>query len=124
MENNRFRTTFLPTMSGLLYTNTAYTETGRTQPTMPIPMRYSVVRLRYQSKRTSVRTDMSGTQGRAEEQMYDARLLVHPEITPELGQAVHMIGKWFEIQEVQPKYSLEGFLNHWQVDLDIVEKFD
>lgn len=80
-------------------------------------MRFSVIRIRYQTRTTSVRTDQSGSQGRAEESVYDGRILVHPEVTPETGHKVLVHSVEFTVEEVQPRYDVNGMLMHWQVDL-------
>lgn len=106
--------------TGTLYREIGYTETGREVPTDPVSFRYTVVRLRNQTRRTSVRTDQSGSQGRALEDVYDGRILVHPEIKPEMGEVVEVDGVMFKIDEVQPKWDMAHVLDHYQVDLVLV----
>ena len=113
------RSTFSPTFRGQLYTVVRFTDTGRTIPSKPVAVRYSVVRIRYQSRTTSVRTDQSGSQGRAEEELFDARLLMESKIEPDLGMQIKLGQHWFTVQEVQPRYDAVGYFNHWQVDLNL-----
>lgn len=112
-------TTFLPTHKGQLFQTVEYTGSGREVSTNPVPIRFSVVRIRYQTRTTSVRTDQSGSQGRAEQDVYDGRILLHPEVTPETGQQAVIDGHKFTIDEVQPRYDMAQNLNHWQVDLKL-----
>lgn len=101
----------------------SFTDTGREVVSDPVTMRYSVVRIRTQTRATSVRTDQSGSQGRANEDVFDGRILVHPDVTPEMGRQVQLlIGRnWYTytIDEVQPRFDASGALNHWQVDLTL-----
>jgi len=96
-----------------------FSGTGKEIPSDPIPLRFSVIRLRNQSRETSVRTDQSGSQGRAAEDVYDGRILVHPEVEPQMNQCVKINGREYVIDEVQPRWDMAGNLNHYQVDLKL-----
>ena len=113
----RLKTTFRPMHTGTLYRETGFTETGRPVYSDPVSMRFNVIRLRNQTRETSVRTDQSGSQGRALEDVYDGRILVHPEIEPMMGQVCDIKGVTFKIDEVQPKWAMDTVLSHYQVDL-------
>lgn len=110
-------TSFIPTHKGTLYRSVVFTETGREQYSDPVSLRFSVVRIRTQTRETSVRTDQSGSQGRAAEDVFDGRILCHPELEPMMGQGVKVNGYQYRVDEVQPRYDAAGNLNHFQVDL-------
>lgn len=112
-------TNFIPKHQGTLYTGVSYTDTGDELPANPVRMRFSVVRIRTATRDTSIRTDKSGSQSRAEETFYDGRILVYPDITPENDQVVSVLGVTYRINEVQPKFDALGNLNHYQVDLTL-----
>lgn len=111
------KTTFIPTHKGVLYKSVTFTGSGEEIPADPVPMRYSIIRIRNQTRTTSVRTDQSGSQGRAMEDVFDGRILVHPEIEPEMNQVVFVNNRNYVVNEVQPKYDMAANLNHYQVDL-------
>ena len=109
--------TFIPTHTGILYKTVTFSETGEEIYSDPVPLRFFVVRIRNQTRTTSVRTDQSGSQGRAMEDVFDGRILVHPEIEPEMNQVVFLNNRNYVVNEVQPRWDMASNLNHYQVDL-------
>ncbi len=123
------RSTFIPHHKGVLFRVVEYSVTGSETPSDPVNIKYSVVFLRRKTRSTSVRTDQSGTQGRAEEEVFDGRILVAAwaqqpdgkqiELEPLEGGRIELNGRWYTVQEVQPRYGSFGLLDHWQLDLEL-----
>lgn len=109
---------FLPTQKGVLYTGQTFNGRGKEIPSNPVLMRYTPVRVRNNITKTSIRTDKSASQGRAEELEFDGRILVHPEVTPIEGQKCALQnGEEYVMEVVQEVYDSPGQLDHYQVDL-------
>jgi hypothetical protein len=109
---------FLPTLKGTLYKGLTFNARGKETPSNPVPIRYTAIRTKLDVNLTSIRTDKSASQGRAEELVYDGRILVHPEVKPEEGQIVTLVdGKTYTIEVVQDIRESIGTIDHYQVDL-------
>ena len=110
-------TTFRPTAKAVLYAETGYSVDGRASLGMGVQVGIGPIKTAANMKPTSVRTDTSGTQSRAEEVTYDARILVHPSAALKLGDVMEVFGNHYRIAEIFPRYEMTGSLNHYQVDL-------
>lgn len=76
----------------------------------------SVVSFDLASKRTSVRTDTSGTRGRTDELSGVARFLFPKTFQPVKGDVVEKQGLWLEVIEIHPRFDVMGSLDHIEVD--------
>lgn len=110
-------TTFRPTAWAVLYPETTFSVDGRATLGPGVKVGIGPVTLKTTVGPTSIRTDKSGSQSRAEEETYDARLLVHPGVAVKIGDIMEVYGLHYRVQVVFPRYEMTGNLNHNQVDL-------
>lgn len=80
-----------------------------------------MIRIERQTKPTSIRTDKSGSQGRAEEMVVQGRLLLENRVEPINGDLVSFRGKTYKVVDVFPRFDMDALVNHYQVD---VERWD
>lgn len=83
--------------------------------------RCAIIRLTSSVDTTSVRTDSSASRGRAEEVVYDVRLLMAPRESVKRGDLVTVRLKGaealtVEVMEVHPRADVAGRLHHIEVD--------
>lgn len=92
---------------------------GESRPGTLISTRCGVVRLEVGALKTTVRADASASRGNAEEKVAQSRLLFdHTEsISP--GDKVEVGSFELEVESVFPRYTVNGLLDHLQVDLKI-----
>ena len=78
-----------------------------------------VVRLRATLGKTSIRTDVSASQGHAEEVVEESVLLFLPRVSVEIGDMVEVLGQKLRVTSVQPRVSLvTGQVDMSEVRLD------
>ncbi len=93
---------------------------GRQTFSSPFDSACSVVRLTTATKKTSVRTDSSGTGGSAKEIQADAILLFSPETNLKKNDRVDINGISLRVVEVQIRYGVfSNKPDHLEVDLEI-----
>lgn len=110
--------TFIPQMRGTLRSPTGYTITGDTQYGLSRKIGLSVVRIERQTQPSSIRTDKSGSQGRADENVVQGRLLIEAKGVPANNDLVTVRGTTYRIVDVFPRYDMDGLVNHYQVDIE------
>jgi hypothetical protein len=66
---------------------------------------------------TSIRTDKSGSQGRADESVVQGRLLIENRVEPTGGDLITVRGTTYKILDVFPRFDMDGLVNHYQVDI-------
>lgn len=71
--------------------------------------------------KSSVRVDSSGSRGRADELVGIARFLFPRTVTVNLGDVVSKDGYWLKVVEIHPRYSVEGQMDHFEVDMEKTE---
>lgn len=80
----------------------------------------SVVRLTNKTKRTSIRTDRSASQGNAFEAVAQARLLFTPSTKINIGDLVSINGLVLIVISIQQRFqNLSSLMDHYEVDLDV-----
>jgi hypothetical protein len=77
-----------------------------------------VVRIEQMTQPTSIRTDKSGSQGRAYEKIIAGRFLIENSKEPSSGDLITVRGKTYEVVDVFPRYDMDGLVNHFQVDIE------
>lgn len=111
-------TTFLPIMTGWLYKpSKSYTVTGEAKLTDPVMVRLTPIRLETGFQQTSIRTDKSGSQSRAEESVFQGRVLIHPKYDVKPGDILEVSEIRYKVESIWPRYEMNGVLHHYQVDL-------
>ena len=81
--------------------------------------RFAIVKLERSSRKTSVRTDSSGSRGYAQDIEADARFLFHSETVLTPGDRVRFGSVMFTVVSVFPRHRVTGEFDHYQVDLNI-----
>jgi len=80
--------------------------------------RCCVVKLSGSTKKTSIRTDKSASQGDADEIVADARLLFPDGTNIEVGDVVVIRGRRLVVDSIEEKFqALTNKFDHYQVDL-------
>lgn len=77
----------------------------------------AVVTLNLEIDKTSVRADSSGSRGRAEEEQGVARLLFPVYVKIADLDLVEVEGETLEVIQINPRRSVIGTLDHYEVDL-------
>lgn len=118
-SGDMFRTgTFIPTMRVAHIKRDGFSETG--QPRFVVSktkLGISPIRLETSVMATSIRTDKSGSKGRAEEEIQQGRVLIHPKAEFQIGDLIEVYGIKWRIQSVYPRHDMDGRLSHYQVDV-------
>jgi hypothetical protein len=92
---------------------------GRSAHGSPRTVRVGVVRLAGGQVKTSVRADSSASRGRSDESTADAVLLFPSAEDVQAGDLVTVNGMALEVVTVEFRYTLQGRLDHYQVDLEL-----
>lgn len=95
---------------------------GQEQPGATVKERCAIVAIISNDKKTSVRSDSSASRGNANELLYDAVILVGPRSRAEMHDVMTVNGFKMKIMTVQPRYNIDGVLDHYQLDLQIWTK--
>lgn len=82
-------------------------------------MRFTLIRLDLSSQPTSIRTDKSGSKARANEEVLNGRVLIHPEVKVSNGCKVNIHDQDYEVVSTLPRYEMSGILNHYQADIKL-----
>ena len=84
---------------------------------------FTPIKMQHTVENTSIRTDVSGSQGSAEEVVPEGRILLDPRVKPNLGAKFSFAGAetfTSTVEIVKPIYDMAGLLHHYQVDLKFV----
>lgn len=111
--------TLRPLHTVMLSKKQGLSASGREQFAKAVPIGVSIVHLRQSFTATSVRTDQSGSKGRAEETLSDGRLMVDARHPVALGDLIEFDGISYRISSKHPRYAMDGRLHHTEVDLTI-----
>lgn len=113
-----FRTsTFIPTLKVNVEKQDGYSETGKPVFARAGRVGISPVRLESEYIETSIRTDKSGTKGRAEETVMKGRVLVEKTADIAKGDLLVIYADRWKIESIYPRHDMDGSINHFQVDL-------
>lgn len=109
---------FIPNNSGELSLAVGFNVNG--EPLFSIPARVpcAVVRLDAGIGKTSVRADSSASRSNAEEVVVKSKILFPAHITISKGAHFSIAGMELRVVEIEPRYSVLGQLDHFEVDLD------
>jgi len=109
---------FIPTTVGYIRrASDTFSVTGDKTYGDPIKVGLSVVRMVDGSQPTSVRADTSGSKSFANENVEQGRALIHPRVTPKIGDILIVGQQQLEIQAVRPLFDMYGGVDHYQVEL-------
>lgn len=100
-----------------MYRVDGYTVTGQPKLSKPVEFGFAPVKLDMSIGKTSIRTDKSGSQSRAEEELFDGRILVKPSTVLQFDDIVEIGPKKFKVVTIHPRYEMNHELHHYQVDL-------
>lgn len=79
----------------------------------------AVVHLDAHEAKTSVRADSSASRGAAEERVSMAKILFPVKIAPLAGWKVEIAGFQLRIAKVQPRWDVNGRLDHYETELEL-----
>lgn len=80
-------------------------------------IRFGLVRFDLKVEDSTVRADSSATRGNVKEFHASGRILVPVSVKPNYGDIVIVEGRVFRIKEVEPRFNVLGFLDHYELDL-------
>lgn len=80
------------------------------------PAKCSIVKLELASNKTTVRVDSSASRGYAKEDTVAARLLFPATEEISVGDRIDIAGMAVRVAAIQPRHSLTGQLDHWQIE--------
>jgi hypothetical protein len=81
-------------------------------------IRFALVRFDTKTEDSTVRADSSATRGNIQEFHASGRILVAKKHVPKHGDIVIVDNKVFNIKEVEPRYNVQGQLDHYECDLE------
>lgn len=81
-------------------------------------IRIALVRFDTKTEDSTVRADSSATRGNIKEYHASGRILVDRRHVPLNGDMVIVDKKVFNIKEVEPRYNVQGQLDHYECDLE------
>ena len=84
-------------------------------------IRFALVRFDTKTEDSTVRADSSATRGNIKEFHASGRVLIDKRHIPVHGDILIVDNKVFRIKEVEPRYNVQGQLDHYECDL---EKFE
>jgi len=111
-------TTFRPHLQVDLFRVSGFNSDGSSATTESTKVGISIVTLDAKSQKTPLRLGQSGSVSRAEELIYDGRVLIHPKHDITHGDVLEIFGLQYKIESIFPRYEISGLLNHNQVELN------
>ena len=84
-------------------------------------MKFALVRFDTNTEDSTVRADSSATRGNIKEFHSTGRILTVVATKPKWGDLIIFDGKVFRIREVEPRYNVQGKLDHYEVDFEKAE---
>jgi hypothetical protein len=81
-------------------------------------MRFALVRFDTNTEDSTVRADSSATRGNIKEFHSTGRILTVVATLPKWGDLIIFDGKVFRIREVEPRYNVQGKLDHYEIDFE------
>lgn len=92
---------------------------GRHVLSDPVKCPFGPVSLNIGAVKTSVRADSSASRGSANQISVEAgSILISKNVGPKMNDIFTFSGVNFEITSVHERYSVDGFLDHYQCDLE------
>lgn len=114
---------FSPNLSGFMQSSVGYDVNAEKKYGAQRECPYATVSMKIDVQKTSVRADSSASRGSADEiATTRTKILVPTYVNPVFGDRfVSAEGHRFSIQSVHPRYSVGGRLDHYEIDLEIVQ---
>lgn len=111
--------TFIPNRTGIIRRRSKTTDAfGQYTFGKRENMRFAVVRFDTKTEDSTVRADSSATRGNIQEYHASGRVLTAIAVKPKWGDLMVFDGKVFRIKEVEPRYNVQGKLDHYECDLE------
>ncbi|SER25963.1 hypothetical protein SAMN05216548_1148 [Faunimonas pinastri] len=107
---------FIPNNTGRLSRKIGMTIKAEARFSIPETVDCGVVSLANTDQKTSVRSDSSASRGSAQETVSDAKILFPATVTIIAGDRFEIAGFTLKVITVQPRYSVLGILDHYEVD--------
>lgn len=107
---------FRPNKNCILHKSSGKTDVyGMPMPGLKYKERCSVVKMNIKSAKSAVRADTSATRGNAQELETDTVLLLPKSSKAQIDDNIEMIGHQFRIVAIQPRFDVNGNLDHYEV---------
>lgn len=81
-------------------------------------IQYGLVRYDLKVEDSTVRADSSATRGNVKEYHASGKILVPAKVKPNWGDIFIIEGQIFKAKEVEPRFSIMGNLDHYEVDTE------
>lgn len=82
--------------------------------------RIMVIKMRTRRMRTTVRVDSGASRGAGDEIRADVVLVAKPQTSMDFDDKIEIAGQTFVVTGKIARYDVDGKLNHWQVEGEIV----
>lgn len=92
---------------------------GKEQITATWPEKCAIVSIVQSDEKTPVRTDTSATRGNAKELISDAIILLGPKSKVKMSYVLQVEGFKLSVVGIQPRFNIDGRLDHYEVNGDI-----
>ena len=92
---------------------------GRPTDASSTPALCGVVKMRFDSAKTSIRTDAAATRGSARQVEAQIVLLFSPKTPVNLDDTIQIQGQRVRAIAVEPRFAVTGQLDHFEVTCDI-----
>jgi hypothetical protein len=107
---------FRPTSRLRVQRSAGYTLHGQPKPGRWTSEGCTVLLLRAQGQRTSVRADSSASRGASDEPIADARLLVGPDTAARLNDRIELLGLQLRVTAKEPQLDIFGAIDHYRIE--------
>lgn len=92
---------------------------GKPIPGVSFKERCAIVAIVEKDEKTSVRSDSSASRGNSHEMLFDAVILFGPKTKTKIHDIVKINGYALEVMAQQPRYDIDGVIDHYQNELKI-----
>lgn len=113
------KSTFRPKIPMTIERPSGYDDYGAPTFGTPVQVFCAPIRLEQDIQKTSIRTDKSGSQGAADEDIAVARILVEAKADIKRGDRVVCRGVILKVNTVYQRVTFHNTIDHWQVDCEI-----
>lgn len=114
---------FTPNLNGFIQSSIGYDINAERKYGAKRDCPYATVSMKIDAQKTSVRADSSASRGSADEiATTRTKILIPTFVSVNFGDRfISAEGHRFAVQSVHPRYSVAGRLDHYELDLEVVQ---
>lgn len=110
---------FYPNNSAVWTTHTGYDEEAEPVFSFPRTVRCAVVAMILDEAKTSVRADLTGSKGSAQEEVLEGKILFPKTFKGRNGDKILCEGVTMRISSMQPRRGVDGRLDHFEAVMEL-----